>query len=147
MLTGLIGNGVAILVAGVAWLCAKFRHHVPGGAVIDEVLLTAAVVGMLFAGDLIAATGLGGWVTSLIRGGMHLLGGAGVIVAALITLYVLLSTAKAVLRDASEGAMRIAFILPLLLAVFPTGLFHSLASDIQVPAHAVAAWIASGLGV
>lgn len=147
MLTGLIGNGLAILVAGVAWMCAKFRHHVPGGAVVDEVLLTAAIIGMLFSGDLTASTGLGGWVASVIRGAMHLLGGAGVIVVALVTLFVLLSIAKAVVRSASEGAMRLAFVLPLLLAVFPAGFFHSLSGGIQVPAHAVAATLASALGV
>lgn len=147
MLTGLIGNGLAILVAGVALLCAKFRHHVPGGAIVDEILLTGSVVGMLFAGDLTTSTGLGGWISSLVRGAMHLLGQAGIIVAALITLFVLLTTAKSVFRSASEGAMRVAFVLPLLLAVFPTGIFHRIGSDIQTPAHMVAVAIASGLGV
>lgn len=147
MLTGLIGNGVAILVAGVALLCAKFRHHVPGGAVVDEVLLTAAIVGMLFAGDLTATTGLGGWITSLIRGTVHLLGHAGLIVVALATLTVLLLTAKSVFRNASESAMRVAFVLPLLLAVFPTGIFHSLSGELQTPAQAVASGISAWMGV
>lgn len=147
MLTGLIGNGIAVLVAGVAWMCAKFRQHVPGGAAVDEVLLTAAIIGMLFAGDLTAATGLGSWLASVVRAGENLLGTAGTIVAALLTLYVLLITAKAIVRDASEGAMRAAFVLPLLLTLFPTGIFHQLGSDIQVPAHAVASDLASWMGV
>lgn len=147
MLTGLIGNGLAILLAGVALLCAKFRHHVPGGAIVDEILLTGSIVGMLFAGDLTAATGLGGWIASFIRAVMHMLGQAGTIIVALVTLFVLLTTAKSVFRSASESAMRLAFVLPLLLALFPTGFFHRLGSDIQVPAHAVAAAIATGMGV
>lgn len=147
MLTGLIGNGLAILVAGVALLLAKFRHHVPGHKVVDEVLLTGSVLGMLFAGDLTASTGLGHWVTSLVQDFTHMLGHAGTVAAALLTLFVLLTTAVAVFRSASEGAMRGAFILPLLLAVFPTGLFHSISGDIQGPANFVASAIASHMGV
>jgi hypothetical protein len=147
MLTGLIGDGLAVLVAGVAWMCAKFRHHVPGGAAVDEVLLTIAVVGLLLSGDLMAATGIGAWMTSLIRGAEHMIGGPGLIVAALVTLFVLLRTAQAIFRNASEGAMRLAFVLPFLLALFPVGVFHSLAVDLQRPAQDVAAWLASGLGV
>lgn len=147
MLTGLIGNGLAVLVAGVAWMCARFRHHMPGGAAVDEVLLTLAVLGMLFAGDLTAATGLGEWIASLIRGAEHLIGAPGVVVAALVTLFVLLRTAVAIFRNASEGAMRLAFVLPFLLALFPAGFFHTLAGDLQGPAQALAARLASGMGV
>jgi hypothetical protein len=147
MLTGLIGNGLAVLVAGVALMCARFRHHVPGGAAVDEVLLTAAVLGMLFAGDLTAATGLGAWVASVIRGAEHMAGTSGVIIAALVTLLVLLRTSVAVFRTASERAMTAAFMLPFLLALFPSGFFHVLAGDLQGPAQALAARLASGLGV
>lgn len=147
MLTGLIGNGLAVLVAGVAWMCARFRHHIPGGAAVDEVLLTIAVLGMLFAGDLVTATGLGAWVASLIRGAERLIGAPGTVVAALVTLFVLLSTAVAVFRNASEGAMRLAFALPFLLALFPAGFFHTVGADLQGPAQELAARLASGLGV
>jgi hypothetical protein len=147
MLTGLIGNGLAVLVAGVAWMCARFRHHVPGGAAADEVLLTMAVVGMLFAGDLMAATGLGAWLSLLIRGAEHMIGAPGVIVAALVTLFVLLRTGVAIFRNASEGAMRLAFALPFLLALFPTGFFHTVGADLQGPAQALAARLAAGMGV
>lgn len=147
MLTGLIGNGLAVLLAGVALLCAKFRQHVPGGKAVDELLLTLAVVGMLFAGDLMVSTGLGSWLASVIRAAEGLLGSAGIIVAALVTFYVLLVTAKAIVRDASEAAMRAAFMLPLLLALFPTGFFHQLGAEIQVPAQAVSAGLASWMGV
>ncbi len=56
MLTGLIGNGLAVLVAGVAILLSRVRHHVPGRAMAGEVLLTMAVLGMLFAGELARGT-------------------------------------------------------------------------------------------
>jgi hypothetical protein len=149
MLTGLIGNGLAILVAGIAWIIARHRHHVPGrSAVIDEVVLTIAIVGMLFAGDLGAATGSGHWASSMIRGAEHLAGSAGTIIAALVTLFVLVRTSIAVLRSgATERAMPLAFALPFLLALFPAGIFHSLSSDIQAPAQLLAAKLAAAVGV
>lgn len=151
MLTGLIGNGLALLIAGLALLIAKFRQHVPGsgrgGAIVEEVLLTVAVLGMLIAGDLTASTGLGSWISSVIRAGEHMLGRAGVVVAALITVFVLLTTAKHVFRSAGEAGMRVAFVLPLLLGVFPTGFFHSLSADIQTPAQAIASGVSAWMGV
>ena len=149
MLTGLIGNGLAVLVAGIAWLIARHRHHVPGrSALIDEVLLTIAIVGMLFAGDLTVATGLGRWLTSVVRGAENLAGSAGTIIAALVTLFLLIRTAVAVFRSgATERAMPLAFALPFLLALFPAGFFHALSADIQVPAQMVAARLASLMGV
>jgi hypothetical protein len=148
MLTGLIGNGLAVLVAGIAWIIARHRHHVPGrSSVIDEVLLTIAIVGMIFAGDLGTATGLGQWATSVIRGAEHLAGPVGNVIAALVTLLVLVRTAIAVLRSgASERAMLLAFALPFLLALFPSGFFHNLSGDLAVPAHALAVKLAAAIG-
>jgi hypothetical protein len=149
MLTGLIGNGLAVLVGGIAWIIARHRHHVPGRSpAIDEVLLTIATVGMLFAGDLASATGAGHWLTSLARSAEHFAGPAGTIIAALVTLFMLVRTAIAIFRSgATDRALPLAFMLPFLLALFPSGFFHALSGDIQVPAQALAAWLASRIGV
>jgi hypothetical protein len=147
MLTGLIGNGLAILVAGVALLLARFRHHLPGGAMASEAVLTAAVLGMLFAGELSRSTGLGAGLVSVITGVEGWFGAGGRTVLALATFAMLLAVAVAVFRTASERAMTLAFLLPFGLALFGSGLFHTLDAALQAPAQAVAVKIAAGLGV
>lgn len=147
MLTGLIGNGLAILVAGVAILLARFRHHLPGGAMTGEVLLTASVLGMLFAGELARSTGLGAGLVSVITGVEGWFGTGGKTVLALATFAMLLAVGAAVFRTATEKAMTLAFLLPFGLALFGTGLFHQLDAGLQAPAQAIAARVASGLGV
>lgn len=147
MLTGLIGNGLALLLAGVAILLARFRHHVPGGAMAGEALLTASVVGMLFAGELARSTGLGAALVSMITGVEGWFGAGGKTVLALVTFATVLAVGSAVFRTATERAMTLAFLLPFGLALFSSGLFHNLDAGLQAPAQAVAAKIAAGLGV
>lgn len=147
MLTGLIGNGLAFLVAGVAVLIARFRRHAPGGKAVDEVLLTASIVGMLLAGELARSTGIGSWTVSVIHAIEGLLGSSGPVLVALSTLGVLLLVGVAVFRTATERALILAFVLPFLLAMFGGGIFHSVDMTLQAPAQATAARIASGLGV
>jgi hypothetical protein len=146
MLTGLIGNGLAVLLAGVAILLARLRHHL-GGGVACEALLTAAVLGMLFAGELARATGLGAGIVSVITSVQGWLGPGGKTVAALATLAMVIAVGAAVFRTATERAMTLAFLLPFALALFSSGFFHSLDAELQAPAQAVAARIAAGLGV
>lgn len=147
MLTGLIGNGLAVLVAGVALLAARFRHHLPGGQIASELVLTAAVVAMLFAGELARSTGVGHWVTQMTGDAEGWLGSSGRTAAALIAFAMLLGVAVAVVRTATERAMMLAFALPFALALFGAGFFHNLDTALQAPAQAVAVRLAAGLGV
>ncbi len=147
MLTGLIGNGLAVLVAGVAILLSRFRHHVPGGGMAGEALLTMAVLGMLFAGELARSTGLGAGIVSAIAAAEGWLGPGAKTILALATFAMVLVVGVAVFRTATERAMTLAFLLPFALALFSSGFFHSLDAGLQAPAQAVAAKIAAGLGV
>jgi hypothetical protein len=147
MLTGLIGNGLAVLVAGVAILLSRVRHHVPGGAMVGEVLLTMAVLGMLFAGELARGTGLGAGIVSVITTAEGWLGPGAKTILALATFATVLAVGVAVFRTATERAMTLAFVLPFGLAMFQSGLFHSLDGELLAPAQAIAAQIAAGLGV
>ncbi len=146
MLTGLIGNGLAILAAGLAILIRRHRGHVPGGA-SGEILLTAAIVLMLFAGELARSTGLGHWATSTLVDFEGWIGPSGKVIITLIVLAGVILVAISVFRTAQEKALMIAFLLPFAFAMFSSGLFHSLDVALQLPATAVAAKIASGLGV
>jgi hypothetical protein len=150
MLTGLIGGGGAILIAGIAWVIASHRHHVSRlvrNSLADELLLTAAIIGMLLAGDLTVATGIGHWVMSALGYLLRLAGPAGLVIAAIITAVAVIRTVVAVIHTgASDSAMKLAFILPFLLALFPGGIFHKISVDLQAPAQALVAWLSVQLG-
>lgn len=150
MLTGLIGGGGAILVAGIAWVVASHRYHVSKlvrNDWADEILLTGAIIGMLLAGDLSVSTGLGQWVMSAASYLLRLLGPAGLVIAAIITAVVVIRTASAIIhKGAAESAMKLAFILPFLLALFPSGIFHRVSTDLQQPAHILVTWLSAQLG-
>lgn len=146
MLTGIIGNGLALLVAGVAILAARFRHDLPGSRT-HEILLTGAIVLMVFSGELARSTGLGSWLTSLIHGAESLVGSDAITVLALITLAVLVVVARHVFKTAGTSGLWLAFTLPFLLAVFQTGFFHELDTYLQVPAQDLATAISTHLGV
>ncbi|HEY3958680.1 MAG TPA: hypothetical protein VGM53_35405 [Streptosporangiaceae bacterium] len=145
-MTGLIGNGIALLLAGVAMLIARNRQHVPGGA-SGEALLTIAIVLMLFSGELSRSTGVGSWILSGLSDVEGWMGPSGATILAIITLAVLLIVGVAVFRNASERALTLAFLLPFGLAMFHSGVFHSLDLTLQAPAQDIAAKVASGLGV
>lgn len=150
MLTGFIGGGGAILLAGMAWVIASHRSHVSAvvrHSATEEILLTAAIIGMLLAGLLTVSTGLGRWVMSVLEYVLHWLGPAGIVVAAIITAVFVIRTAVSIAKSgANDNAMKMAFALPFLLALFPSGIFHRLSVDLQVPAHALVAWISAQLG-
>lgn len=148
MLTGLVGSGAALLLAFIAWILATHRHAVPGRSNLPaEVLMTAAVLGMLFAGTLGAQTGLGHWIISLPVWLISKAGHAGLVIAAGVTLLVLVRTAIHVGRSgATEQGMKLAFFLPFLLALFTTGIFHKIDMDLQAPAQLLAAWFSAQVG-
>lgn len=145
MLTGVIGNGLGLILAVVAILIARYRHDAPGRAAAD-ILLTAAVVLMAFAGELSRSTGIGSWLTSIIHWGESMIGRDASTVVALITLAVFIAVARHIYKTASPAGMWLAFILPFLLATFPSGFFHQLDVDLQGPALELANQIAKAIG-
>lgn len=146
-LTGVIGTGSAVAVAGVAWIAAKHRGHAPGvGA--DDFIFAGCVIMMLLAGDLTVATGVGRWVTSILRGIVGYAGPVGLVLIGLVALWMLVKTVLAVLRKHNEDSvLRLAFVLPLLLAMFPAGDFHRLSVALAGPANTVALAVSHAFGV
>lgn len=122
MLTGLIGTGGAVLVAGIALLAAKSRGHLPGRAT-DQIVLTAAVIFMIFAGLLATYIGIGQWAVEALRWAKGLAGSAGTVILVLLGLYVLIKVAVAVFRTATDRALWIAFAFPLISASINAGIF------------------------
>lgn len=146
-LEGLIGNAFSVLVGGLAWIVAKHRRHAPGFGV-DDWLFALAVAMMLLAGELAATTGAGRWVTRLVSQVAGYLGEAGLVIVGLVALFLLVKCVIAVLRkDGGDKMLIFAFVLPLLLAMFPTGVFHQLSVALQGPANSLALTIAHAMGV
>jgi len=136
VLTGIIGNGAAVILAAVALFMVKHRHDLPGRRT-PEVLLTAAIVMMAFAGTLARETGFGHWIAGLIGWISRAIGQDANLVLAVITLFVLGMLARHILKTAATTGLWLAFVLPFLLAVFSSGFFHTLGTDLQGPAAAV----------
>jgi hypothetical protein len=145
MLTAIIGNGLGLLLAGIAWLLAKFRYDLPGRATAD-IALSTAIVGMLLAGELTRATGLGHWLAGLVSGGENLIGSGGVIVLTLATLLVIGLVARHLAGTATSAGLSLAFALPFLLAAFHAGALHQLDMHLQTPAYSIAQRISTALG-
>jgi hypothetical protein len=145
MLTGLIGTGGAILLAGIALLIAKFRHHLPGGP-SDEIALTVSIGLMALAGALATYIGIGRFAVSVIRGVRGFIGPAGPEVLTLVGSFTLLVVIVAICRRASEKVMWIAFSLPLLSAAINRGIFLDLNNALIPLAQQTQAMIAAKLG-
>jgi hypothetical protein len=147
MLTGLLGNGLAILLAGLAYIIARHRRHFSKWPKVVEGLITAAVILMLLAGEMARSTGLGGWVISMLSSIESAVGkDGGVIIALALTVGCIIAGA-AILKTASERAMILAFWLPFGFAMYRTGIFHSIDMYLQPLAADVAERIANALGV
>lgn len=145
MLSGLIGTGGALLIAGVALIIAKFRGHLPGRS-SDQVVLTVSVILMLLAGTLATYIGIGRWAVSLLRGIAHFVGPAGPVVLALLGLAVLATVAVAVFRTASDRALWVAFSLPLICAAINKGIFYDLNAYLQPASTQVETMLRTKLG-
>ncbi|MGI5422974.1 hypothetical protein [Actinomadura luteofluorescens] len=145
MLTGFIGTGGALLVAGFALILAKFRGHLPGRNT-DQIVLTASVVLMLLAGALAAYVGIGHWVVQLLRGISNLIGSAGPVVLALLGFAVLLMVAVAVFRTATDRALWVAFSLPLIAAAINRGIFADINAHLQPAANQAEMMLRAKLG-
>jgi hypothetical protein len=146
VLTGLIGNGAALLLAAIALLGARYRHDVKGRR-SHEIILTIAIVLMAFSGELARSTGVGRWIASVILWAEHLIGKDASTVLCVIVLVILVILARHIIKTASTAGLWLAFMLPFLLATFPVGLFHELDIDLQGPAISLAQTISSHLGV
>lgn len=145
MLTGLIGTGGAVLIAGVALIVAKFRGHLPGRN-SDQAVLTAAVVLMILAGTLAAYIGIGHWAVGMLRWVAGIVGPAGPTVLALLGLVVLATVAVAVFRTATDRALWVAFSLPLICAAINKGIFYDLNAHLQPAATQVEMMLRAKLG-
>lgn len=146
MLTGLIGNGAALIIGAIALLGARYRHDIRG-RYTHEIVLTAAIVLMAFSGELTRSTGIGHWLTSVITWVQHLIGKDASTVIAVITLGVLVILARHIVKTAAASGLWLAFALPFLLATFPVGAFHTLDVALQKPAIELATQLSSALGV
>lgn len=145
MLTGLLGSGSAVLVAGVAWLFAKYRHHLPGRHT-GQWVLTAAVIVMILAGFLAGFMGVGHWTISLIRDLETTLGPSGRVILVLAGLAMLILVTVAVFRTATDAAMWIAFTFPLISLAINRGMFASINQTFKPYADQFQAMLRAKLG-
>lgn len=145
MLTGLIGNGAALVLAVIALVGARFRHDVRGRRSHD-IILTIAIVLMAFSGELARSTGACRWIASVIQWGENLIGNDASTVLSLIVLVILVILARHIFKTAGTSGLWLAFILPFLLATFPVGAFHQLDLDLQAPAISLATEITKFFG-
>lgn len=145
MLTGLIGTGNAILLAGLAFIIKKFRHHVPGKH-SDNALLTVAIVLMVFAGAEFGLVGIGQWIVSAAHAVEGWAGPVGAVIVALVILSTFLGVLAAIIFTAHEGALAVAFMVPLLCAIPNHGYPAQFIAAIRPPAQQVAAVIRAKMG-
>lgn len=145
MLTGLIGTGGAVLLAGLALIIKKFRGHVPGKH-SDNLLLTAAIVLMVFAGVLFAGVGVGQWLISAVHYVEGFIGPVGAVVVALVVASMFLTVLAAIVFAAHEGALGVAFMFPLLCSVPTHGIPAQIMALLRPPAQHVAAMVAAKMG-
>jgi hypothetical protein len=145
VLTGLIGNGLALLLGAIALVAAKYRHDLPGRRTHD-IVLTAAIIFMAFSGELARSTGVGRWIASVIRWAEHLIGPDASLVLAIIALVILVILARHIIKTAASSGLWLAFFFPFLLATFPVGFFHVLDLDLQGPAIQIAKQISTAFG-
>lgn len=145
MLTGMIGTGGAVLLAGFALLIAKFRHHVPGSK-SDEVILTIAILFMAAAGVEFVATGAGRWLISVVHGVEGWVGPVGAVVVALTVFFMVVAVVVAVFRTANEGVLSIAFFLPLMCSVPTHGYPVQLVNALTPPAKQLTALVRAKMG-
>lgn len=145
MLTGLIGTGNAILLAGLAFIIKKFRHHVPGKH-SDNVLLTIAIVLMVFAGVEFTLVGIGQWLIGAAHAVEGWVGPVGAVIVALVIVSLFLSVLAAIIFTAHEGALTIAFMVPLLCAIPSHGYPAQITAALRSPAQSVALAIRAKMG-
>lgn len=145
MLSGLIGTGGAVLVAGFALILSKFRRHLPGQHT-DQIVLTASVILMTLAGVLATYIGIGQWVVSLLHSVEGLIGPAGPEILALLGFVVLATVVVAVFRTATDRALWIAFSLPLIGATINRGIFYDLNAQLRPAANQVEMLLRAKLG-
>lgn len=145
MLTGLIGTGGAVLLAGLAFLIKKFRSHVPGDK-SGEILLTIAVLLMAAAGLEFAKVGAGRWAVSAIHSIEGWVGPVGAAIVALIVFFMLVVVIVAIFRTAHEGALTIAFLFPLMCSVPTHGYPVALMNVLTPPAQHLTALIQAKMG-
>ncbi|MEV4672780.1 hypothetical protein AB0K34_14080 [Actinomadura sp. NPDC049382] len=145
MLTGLIGTGGAVLVAGIALIISKFRGHLPGRN-SDQIVLTIAVVLMVLGGTLATYIGIGQWVVSVLRSITGLFGPAGPVILVLLGFAVLLTVAVAVFRTATDRALWVAFALPLVCAAINKGIFYDINAHLHPAANQVELMLRTKLG-
>lgn len=148
-LDSLIGSAGAVLLFGIAWLMRKHHRHMPRWAPswLPEALLTGAIVLALLGGAEMAFAGAGSWVITALTWVKGLLGTAGPTIFALVALGILLIVVLAVIGDASEKAVTMAFVLPLVAATFSFGFFHSFDAHLAPMAQQLTAQISQALGV
>jgi hypothetical protein len=147
----LIGSAGAILLAGIAWLVARYCGHLPprwrvGRRAVSDIVLALAIVAMLLAGTEMAFAGAGSWVVDVLMWVRGLLGTAGGTIFALITLGLLLALAVHVLKAPGEKGLMVAFLLPLFMATFAFGLFHNIDMFLAPYAEHATAAAANALG-
>jgi hypothetical protein len=147
MLTGLLGNGLAVGLAILCWLLAKERTHLARWPIVAEIMLTAAILGMLLAGELARSTGLGHLVGSWLIDLSDAVGHVGLVIMACGLAFLIWRLALSVIKSANEKLLIPAFLLPFGLALFHTGILATLDADLQVPAADLAAYVAHALGV
>jgi hypothetical protein len=145
MLTGLIGTGGAILLVGVALLIANHREHVPGRA-SGEWLLTGAIVMMLLAGVEFTYVGVGHWVISLIHTVVGWVGHVGMVIVALIAAALLLKVLIAIFKTATDRALWLAFMFPVMCAVPSYGFFRQMAQFLRPPAQQLTTLLQAKMG-
>lgn len=127
----ILGSAGAVLVAGLAYLAAKYCGHLPkkwrvGRRTVSDIVLALAIVAMLLAGVEMAYAGAGSWVVSILMWVRGLVGTAGGVIFALLTLGMMLAVMVHVLKKPGEKGLMTAFLLPLFMATFSYGLFHNI---------------------
>jgi hypothetical protein len=145
MLTGILGTGGAVLLAGIALLIKKFRHHIPGSK-SDEALLTVAIIVMVAAGVEFAAVGAGRWGVGIIHGVEGWVGPVGAVVIALIVFFMFVAVVVAIFRTSHEGALSIAFFFPLMCSVPTHGYPVQLINALKPPAQQLTTLIRTKMG-
>lgn len=147
MLNAVFGNGLALLLAGAAYLLAKNRYHFSRWRLVVEGMITTAVIFMALAGELLRATGIGHLIMSVIIALETMAGHVGLVIIAVGLLYLLFKVGAAIAKTATDKEMTLAFAIPFGLALFHTGIFAQIDQFLQLRAGDVATYIAHHIGV
>jgi hypothetical protein len=147
---GWLGDGAAIITAGLCVLLMRFGHHLP--AATHPWLHRLVILGMYSAGAVFVITTVGTWLIGIARriggitGGTAPGTGIGWAMVTLGALFLAATILVALVWQPDISVAYVAVAAPLLLALAPGGIAHSIYVFTTAPAQSLVSQLATWAG-